>query len=41
LRSGLFSSRIAEIYPLSRLDAALAHQADPSRDGKLLIDPRC
>lgn len=41
LRSGLFSSRIAEIYPLSRLDAALAHQADPGRDGKLLIDPRC
>ncbi|WP_326494148.1 zinc-dependent alcohol dehydrogenase family protein [Ensifer sp. SL37] len=41
LRSGLFSSRIAEIYPLSKLDAALAHQADPSRDGKLLIDPRC
>ena len=41
LRSGLFSSRIAEIYPLSRFDAALAHQADPGRDGKLLIDPRC
>ncbi len=41
LRTGLFSSRIAEIYPLSRLDAALAHQADPGRDGKLLIDPRC
>ncbi|WP_104664805.1 zinc-dependent alcohol dehydrogenase family protein [Ensifer adhaerens] len=41
LRSGLFSGRIAEIYPLSQLDAALAHQADPRRDGKLLIDPRC
>ncbi|HEV7307370.1 zinc-dependent alcohol dehydrogenase family protein [Ensifer sp.] len=41
LRSGLFSSRIAEIYPLSRLDTALAHQADPGRDGKLLLDPRC
>ncbi|WDZ77429.1 zinc-dependent alcohol dehydrogenase family protein [Ensifer adhaerens] len=41
LRSGLFSSRIAEIYPLSRLDEALAHQADPGRDGKLLLDPRC
>ena len=40
LRSGLFSGRIAEIYPLSQLDAALAHQADPRRDGKLLIDPR-
>lgn len=41
LRSGLFASRIAEIYPLSQLDAALRHQADPGRDGKLLIDPRC
>ncbi|MGE6782388.1 zinc-dependent alcohol dehydrogenase family protein [Ensifer adhaerens] len=41
LRNGLFSSRIAEIYPLSQLEAALAHQADPGRDGKLLIDPRC
>ncbi|WP_429807714.1 zinc-dependent alcohol dehydrogenase family protein [Ensifer sp. B1-9] len=41
LRSGLFRSRIAEIYPLSRLDAALAHQADSGRDGKLLLDPRC
>ncbi|HEV7317742.1 MAG TPA: zinc-dependent alcohol dehydrogenase family protein [Ensifer sp.] len=41
LRSGLFSSRIAAIYPLSQLDAALAHQVDPGRDGKLLLDPRC
>ncbi|KRD64282.1 zinc-dependent alcohol dehydrogenase family protein [Ensifer sp. ENS10] len=41
LRSGLFSSRIAEIYPLSQLGAALAHQADAGRDGKLLLDPRC
>lgn len=41
LRSGLFSSRIAQTYPLSRLDEALAHQADPKRDGKLLLDTRC
>lgn len=41
LRSGIFSSRIARTYPLSRLDEALAHQADPHRDGKLLIDTRC
>ncbi|OCO99864.1 MULTISPECIES: zinc-dependent alcohol dehydrogenase family protein [unclassified Ensifer] len=41
LRSGLFSSRIAAVYPLSQLDAALAHQADAGRDGKLLLDPRC
>ncbi|MEI2297770.1 zinc-dependent alcohol dehydrogenase family protein [Ensifer sp. MJa1] len=41
LRSSLFSSRIAEVYPLSRIDAALRHQADPCRDGKLLLDPRC
>lgn len=41
LRSGLFSSRIAQIYPLSQLDDALAHQADAGRDGKLLLDPRC
>ncbi|OCP16724.1 MULTISPECIES: zinc-dependent alcohol dehydrogenase family protein [unclassified Ensifer] len=41
LRSGIFSSRIALIYPLSRLDEALAHQEDPHRDGKLLIDTRC
>ncbi|MGF6172522.1 zinc-dependent alcohol dehydrogenase family protein [Ensifer sp. 4252] len=41
LRTGPFSSRIAQIYPLSRLDEALAHQADSRRDGKLLIDTRC
>ncbi|NVD38013.1 zinc-dependent alcohol dehydrogenase family protein [Ensifer sp. HO-A22] len=41
LRTGLFSSRIAQIYPLSGLDEALAHQADPKRDGKLLLDTRC
>ena len=41
LRSGLFSSRITQTYPLSRLDEALAHQADPKRDGKLLLDTRC
>ncbi|RDL52654.1 2-haloacrylate reductase [Ensifer sp. M14] len=41
LRSGLFSSRVAQIYPLSRLDEALAHQADAKRDGKLLLDTRC
>lgn len=41
LRSGLFSSRIAQIYPLNRLDEALAHQVDPKRDGKLLLDTRC
>ncbi|WP_457582491.1 zinc-dependent alcohol dehydrogenase family protein [Ensifer canadensis] len=41
LRTGLFSSRVAHIYPLSRLDEALAHQADPQRDGKLLLDTRC
>ena len=41
LRTGLFSSRIAQTYPLSCLDEALAHQADPRRDGKLLLDTRC
>lgn len=41
LRSGLFSSRVAQTYPLSRLDEALAHQEDPQRDGKLLLDTRC
>lgn len=41
LRTGLFSSRIARTYPLSRLDEALTHQEDPKRDGKLLLDTRC
>ncbi len=27
--------------PWSRLADALAHQADPRRDGKILLDPRC
>ncbi|RVL12426.1 oxidoreductase, partial [Sinorhizobium meliloti] len=37
----LFASPIAATYPLSRLADALAHQADPRRDGKILLDPRC
>lgn len=41
LRDGLFSSPVAATYPLSRLADALAHQADPHRDGKILIDPHC
>ncbi len=41
LQSGLFASPIAATYPLSRLADALAHQADPRRDGKILLDPRC
>ena len=41
LRDGLFKSPVAAIYPLSRLAEALAHQSDPRRDGKILIDPRC
>ncbi|MFD2344047.1 alcohol dehydrogenase catalytic domain-containing protein [Sinorhizobium terangae] len=41
LRDGLFASPIAAIYPLSRLAEALAHQEDPRRDGKILLDPRC
>lgn len=41
LRDGLFSSRIAATYPLSRLDEALAHQEQPGRTGKILLDPRC
>ncbi|THK36846.1 oxidoreductase [Ensifer sp. MPMI2T] len=41
LRDGLFTSPIAATYPLSRLAEALAHQADPRRDGKILLDPRC
>ncbi|MCA1489583.1 zinc-dependent alcohol dehydrogenase family protein [Sinorhizobium alkalisoli] len=41
LRDGLFASPVAATYPLSRLADALAHQADPHRDGKILIDPRC
>jgi NADPH:quinone reductase-like Zn-dependent oxidoreductase len=41
LQSGLFASPIAATYPLSRLADALAHQADPDRDGKILLDPRC
>ncbi|HXV30321.1 MAG TPA: zinc-dependent alcohol dehydrogenase family protein [Sinorhizobium sp.] len=41
LRDGLFASPIAATYPLSRLADALAHQADPHRDGKILLDPRC
>ncbi|PST26337.1 oxidoreductase [Mesorhizobium plurifarium] len=41
LQSGLFTSPIAATYPLSRLADALAHQADPGRDGKILLDPRC
>ncbi|MCA1440572.1 zinc-dependent alcohol dehydrogenase family protein [Ensifer sp. IC4062] len=41
LRDGLFASPIAAIYPLSRLTEALVHQADPRRDGKILLDPRC
>ncbi|OHV85573.1 zinc-dependent alcohol dehydrogenase family protein [Ensifer sp. LCM 4579] len=41
LRDGAFSSPIAATYPLSRLADALAHQADPRRDGKILIDPCC
>jgi NADPH:quinone reductase-like Zn-dependent oxidoreductase len=41
LREGLFVSPIAATYPLSRLADALAHQVDPRRDGKILIDPRC
>ncbi|MCA1403541.1 zinc-dependent alcohol dehydrogenase family protein [Ensifer sp. IC3342] len=41
LRDGLFASPIAAIYPLSRLAEALAHQEDPRRDGKILLDSRC
>lgn len=41
LRDGFFLSPIAATYPLSRLADALAHQADPRREGKILIDPRC
>ncbi|MBP1883051.1 zinc-dependent alcohol dehydrogenase family protein [Sinorhizobium mexicanum] len=41
LRDGLFASPIAGTYPLSRLAEALAHQGDPRRDGKILLDPRC
>jgi NADPH:quinone reductase-like Zn-dependent oxidoreductase len=41
LQSGLFASPVAATYPLSRLADALAHQADPDRDGKILLDPRC
>lgn len=41
LRDGLFASSVAATYPLSRLADALAHQADPGRDGKILLDPRC
>lgn len=41
LRDGLFASPVAATYPISRLADALAHQADPRRDGKILIDPRC
>lgn len=40
-RDGLFASPIAATYPLSRLAEALVHQADPRRDGKILLDPRC
>jgi NADPH:quinone reductase-like Zn-dependent oxidoreductase len=41
LQSGLFASPVDATYPLSRLADALAHQADPDRDGKILLDPRC
>ncbi|WEX78230.1 zinc-dependent alcohol dehydrogenase family protein [Sinorhizobium numidicum] len=41
LRDGLFASPMAATYPLSRLADALAHQADPLRNGKILLDPRC
>ncbi|NRP71383.1 Mycocerosic acid synthase [Ensifer psoraleae] len=41
LRDGLFASPIAATYPLSRLAEALAHQANPLRAGKILLDPRC
>ena len=41
LQSGLFASPVAATYPLSRLADARAHQADPRRDGKILLDPRC
>jgi NADPH:quinone reductase-like Zn-dependent oxidoreductase len=41
LRDGLFASPVAATYPLSRLGEALAHQADPLRNGKILLDPRC
>ncbi|MDQ0319414.1 NADPH:quinone reductase-like Zn-dependent oxidoreductase [Pararhizobium capsulatum DSM 1112] len=41
VRDGIFSSRIAATYPLSRLADALAHQEKPARNGKILIDPRC
>ncbi|WP_018239005.1 zinc-dependent alcohol dehydrogenase family protein [Ensifer sp. BR816] len=41
LRDRLFASPVAASYPLSRLDEALAHQADPLRNGKILLDPRC
>lgn len=41
LQSGIFASLVAATYPLSRLADALAHQADPGRDGKILLDPRC
>ncbi|AWM23897.1 zinc-dependent alcohol dehydrogenase family protein [Sinorhizobium fredii] len=41
LRNGLFASPVAATYPLSRLGEALAHQADPLRNGKILLDPHC
>ncbi|PDT52234.1 MULTISPECIES: zinc-dependent alcohol dehydrogenase family protein [Sinorhizobium] len=41
LRDGLFASPVAATYPLSRLREALAHQSDPLRNGKILLDPRC
>lgn len=41
LRDGLFASPVAATYPLSRLGEALAHQSDPLRNGKILLDPRC
>ncbi|OAP40855.1 oxidoreductase [Sinorhizobium glycinis] len=41
VRNALFASPVAATYPLSRLGVALAHQADPLRNGKILLDPRC
>ena len=41
LRDGLFASPVAATYPLSRLREALAHQSDPLRNGKILLNPRC
>lgn len=41
MRDGTFASEIAAIYPLSRIDEALAHHHAPDRLGKVLIDPRC